>query len=140
MIDWGAVLTTPMDAVERGFEDHTDTFGDPIIGPRFTFKRLDYPCAMIVPQQHAYDGQNNYTQTVSVLHLFRFDRGDDYRDIVREVADTFGDVLDALGAEECIGNHKPTNIEFLAGEPDGNLLVNIRVDYQVSVLVDLAQI
>lgn len=129
MVDWLAIRSDPIEAVEHGVTEASAHFeAGPWVGPR-TYDRLDYPAVEVLPDETQRVDATDWTHTVVVNLYFERSRDLDYvADILHPTAAILDEVLTALSDVSHVTNYHPESIQDFAGELDGSsvLLVSIR--------------
>jgi len=137
-IDWLTVRQAPIEAIQHGV-DATDLFETVMTGPR-TFDRIDYPAAQVYPVNTTRTSGNEFLHNIEVNVVVERSRGYDYiEEVLHPMAGVITECMDALAATECVVTYVPSEIEDFAGELDNTGVVVIRINFEITTQVDLAE-
>lgn len=122
-----------------GLEEHSTTFGDPVLG-EINPNNLSYPTVHIIPDTSNYVSNQEYEDTVRINYYFEKGHDDDrhYLDSLEEMEDSIDSMLLELYKDEIVGAHKVDRIEHYRGEMSNTLLEIVSVDIRVSKLFNYA--
>lgn len=135
MINWANHILALTDALEEGMRHHTDTFGEPVVGP-VDWNAISFPAVHVLPDTSNHAGGNEYDHSGFLNFYFSRSKSTEYRDHLLLVADSLSSVMDSLEADENVVEFKPTRVENYAGQLDDTLLIKIEVEFTASTLVD----
>jgi len=137
-IDWLNVRLPPIEAVQHGVAA-TDHFATEYTGPR-TFDAIDYPAAQVYPVETSRTDGNIFTHRIEANLVFERTRGYDYLDdVLHPMADVISECMSALANTGTVIAYYPNAIEDFAGELDNTGVVIIRIEFQVTTDVDMAE-
>lgn len=135
-IEWTERLSAPVEAAEHGVAEADQRFSSTHTGP-LNFDRIDYPAAQTYVETFERAGQTDWTFSIATTLYFRWDRDSTFVDtIVHPLASVIEETLAAFDATYCIGNYHPARIDFFSGEPTGDLVLAVSVQFQVTTLLD----
>jgi len=138
-LDWLDIRGPPIEACEHGVRENAPHFNSVFVGPR-TFDRIEYPSAMVLPENTSRTGGNEFTHRVDTVLYFERTRGYDYvDDILHPVAAVISDTLTALRNTECVITYMPAVVEDYAGELDGTSVLMVRVQFEISTVRDVSE-
>lgn len=137
MINWANHILALTDALEEGMRHHTDTFGEPTVGP-VDWTAISYPAVHVLPDTSNHSSGNEYDHSGFLNFYFERRKSTEYRDHLLVVADALSSVMDSLEADENVIEFKPIRVENYAGQLDDTLLIKIEVEFTASTLVEFA--
>jgi len=137
-IDWLAVRSDPIEAVEHGVRQ-VDAIDTAYVGP-VTRDRLDYPAGEILPQSTTRSDGNEFTHSIYANLYFERGKDMDYiEDVLHPVAWCIDEVLSALADTDSVITYVPSSVEDFAGELDNTLVLLVAIQFEVTTLVDMAE-
>jgi len=136
-VDWLTPLAAPVTALEHAINE-SKFIEATYTGPR-TRDRIDYPAGEVLPENVSRVGPNEYQASLRANLYFQRERDTEFvDDILHAVADVTEEAMVAFKATECVGQYVPAAFELYAGELDNTLVILMSIQFDVSVLVDVA--
>jgi len=137
-IDWFTVRAGPIKAIQHGIHE-TGLFETELTGPR-TFQNINYPTAQTNPVNTTRESGNEFRHRIEANLVFERSRDYSYvDDVLHPMASVVAECMAALAATESVISYVPAEIEDFAGEMDNTSVLVLRIAFDVTTLVDLAE-